>query len=73
MIRRPVFGAFTELTTPSREVSFSHRKFNRSIGIFEGSDTFKGKPILVRFTWTLNPEAAQVAAPWEQALNPKGL
>lgn len=27
--------------------------FNKNIGIFEGPDTFGGKPILVRYTWTL--------------------
>ena len=45
-------------------------KFEGNVGVFEGPDTFDGKPILVRFTWTLNP--SQVPAPWEQALNPKG-
>jgi hypothetical protein len=44
-------------------------KFDGNVGIFEGSDTFNGKPILVRFTWTLNPRASQVAAPWELASN----
>lgn len=47
-------------------------KFNGNIGIFEGPDTFDGKPIVVRFTWTLNPDPSQVAADWEKAANSKG-
>ncbi len=27
-------------------------KFNGNVGVFEGPDTFNGKPIIVRFTWT---------------------
>jgi len=46
-------------------------KFDGNIGIFEGPDTFNGKPITVRYTWTINPTPAQTSAPWEQALNPK--
>ena len=46
-------------------------KFSGNVGIFEGADTFNGKPIRVRFTWTLNPKASQVAAPWERAMNTK--
>jgi hypothetical protein len=46
--------------------------FEGNVGIFEGSDTFNGVPILVRFTWTVNPKASQTAAKWEQTLNPKG-
>jgi hypothetical protein len=30
-------------------------KFNGNVGIFEGNDTFGGEPILVRFTWMVNP------------------
>ena len=48
-------------------------KFEGNIGIFEGPDTFNGTPILVRFTWTVNPKASQARAKWEQTLNPKGL
>lgn len=47
-------------------------RFDGNVGIFEGQDTFEGKPILVRFIWTVNPRPSQVAAPWERALNPKG-
>jgi hypothetical protein len=47
-------------------------RFTGNVGIFEGPDTFNGKPILVRFTWTLHPGAAQTAAPWEKAQNPQG-
>lgn len=46
-------------------------RFEGNVGIFEGPDTFNGKPITVRFTWTLNPERSQVGAKWEKALNPK--
>ena len=31
-------------------------KFEGNVGTFEGYDTFDGKPILVRFTWTLDTE-----------------
>jgi hypothetical protein len=47
-------------------------KFNGNVGIFEGPDTFNGIPIIVRYTWTLNPQRAPAAAKWEQALNPQG-
>jgi hypothetical protein len=45
-------------------------RFNGKTGVFEGSDTFEGKPIRVRFTWTVNPGAAEVSSSWERALNP---
>ena len=45
-------------------------KFEGNVGIFEGPDTFEGKPVLVRFTWTLHP--AQSQTNWEKALNPTG-
>ena len=48
-------------------------KFDGNVGVFEGSDTFNGIPILVRFTRTVNPKASQVAAKWERTLNPKRL
>jgi hypothetical protein len=36
---------------------------------FEGDDTFRGKPIKVRFTWSrITPNAAH----WEQAFSPDG-
>jgi hypothetical protein len=47
-------------------------KFVGNVGIFEGSDTYKGIPVKVRFTWTVNPKGAPAAEKWEQALNPKG-
>jgi hypothetical protein len=41
--------------------------FRGDIGIFEGKDTFEGRPILVRFTWS----AVRSATPrWEQAFSP---
>src|SRR5260370_2123849 len=48
-------------------------KFEGNVGIFQGPDTFNGTPILVRFTWTVPPKAAQVPAKWEQTFNSKGL
>jgi hypothetical protein len=48
-------------------------KFDGNVGIFEGPDTFQGKPVIVRFTWTLNPTSAQTSSSWERAANPKGL
>ena len=47
-------------------------KVDGNIGIFEGPDTFDGKPILVRHTWTIKPGPSQISADWERALNPKG-
>jgi hypothetical protein len=46
-------------------------KFNGNVGIFEGPDTYNGIPIVVRYTWTLQPKPAPGTAKWEQALNPK--
>lgn len=38
-------------------------KFSNGIGMFEGSDTLAGKPILIRFIWSkITPTSAQ----WEQ-------
>ena len=48
-------------------------KFEGKVGTFEGPDTFDGTPILVRFTWRVNPKSSQATAKWEQMLNPKGL
>jgi hypothetical protein len=45
-------------------------KFNGNVGIFQGPDTFNGKPIIVRFTWTLNPKGSEAVAKWEQAFSP---
>lgn len=47
-------------------------KFEGNVGIFEGSDTFNGIPILVRYTWTVHPKGSRPVAQWEQALNPQG-
>jgi hypothetical protein len=41
--------------------------FNGNIGVFEGPDEFEGKPIVVRFTWTLI-DADHLR--WEQAFSP---
>ena len=35
-------------------------------------DTFNGVPILVRYTWTVNPRGLPATAIWEQALNSSG-
>ena len=43
--------------------------FNGNVGVFEGKDTFNGKPILVRFTWTKEPKGSAVVANWEQAFS----
>jgi hypothetical protein len=43
--------------------------FSGDVGVFEGSDTFEGRPIRVRFTWS------RVTAPtprWEQAFSEDG-
>ena len=45
-------------------------KFNGKVGVFEGKSTFNGKPILVRFTWTINPVGSKAVAKWEQAFSP---
>lgn len=43
--------------------------FKDGVGIFEGNDTFNGKPIRVRFTWS---HITPVSAHWEQAFSPDG-
>ena len=48
-------------------------KFEGNVGTFEGHDTFNSIPILVRYTWTVNPKSSQVAETWERRLNPEGL
>lgn len=46
-----------------------HGSFVDGIGIFEGEDTFAGKPIRVRFTWS----GTHSATPrWEQAFSVDG-
>ncbi|HEV2443668.1 MAG TPA: hypothetical protein VGT07_14175 [Steroidobacteraceae bacterium] len=47
-------------------------KFNGNVGVFEGNDTFDGKPIVVRFTWTRNPKGSKVVAKWQQAFSADG-
>src|SRR5579863_5223610 len=43
--------------------------FQNGVGTFEGDDTFRGKPIKVRFTWSrITPSSAH----WEQAFSPDG-
>jgi hypothetical protein len=44
-------------------------KFDGNLGIFEGPDTFNGIPIIVRYTWRVNPKGSQVVAKWEQAFS----
>ena len=43
--------------------------FQNGIGTFEGDDTFNGKPIKVRFTWS---KITANSAHWEQAFSPDG-
>jgi hypothetical protein len=44
-------------------------KFDGNVGIFAGPDTFNGIPIIVRYTWTMNPKGSKVVAKWEQAFS----
>ena len=41
--------------------------FENGVGIFIGDDTFNGKPILVRFTWS---DITATTCRWEQAFSP---
>jgi hypothetical protein len=43
--------------------------FQNGVGTFEGDDTFNGKPIKVRFTWS---HITRDTAQWEQAFSPDG-
>jgi hypothetical protein len=43
--------------------------FQGGVGTFEGDDTFNGKPIKVRFTWS---KITHNSAHWEQAFSPDG-
>lgn len=45
-------------------------RFQGKVGVFEGKDTFNGKPIVVRFVWTVNPKGSKVVAKWHQAFSP---
>jgi hypothetical protein len=47
-------------------------KFEGNIGVFEAPDTFNGKPIIVRFTWTVHPKGDNVVADWAQAFSIDG-
>ena len=47
-------------------------KFEGNVGVFEAPDTFDGKPIIVRFTWTVHPKGDKVAADWAQAFSADG-
>ena len=43
--------------------------FSGDVGIFEGEDTFEGRPIHVRFIWSgITPPSPR----WEQAFSPDG-
>jgi hypothetical protein len=41
-------------------------RFENGIGVFEGDDTFEGRPIRCRFVWS---EITQDSAKWEQAFS----
>jgi hypothetical protein len=44
-------------------------RFENGIGTFTGNDTFNGKPIVVRYTWSrITPTTCH----WEQAFSPDG-
>jgi len=47
-------------------------KFEGNVGVFEAPDTFNGKPIIVRFTWIVNPKGSKAVANWEQAFSADG-
>ena len=47
-------------------------KFVGNVGVFEGRDTFDGKPIIVRFTWTVHPQGSKAVADWSQAFSADG-
>ena len=44
-------------------------KFEDNVGIFKGPDTFHGIPIVVRYTWTMNPPGSEIIAKWNQAFS----
>jgi hypothetical protein len=43
--------------------------FEHGLGVFEGEDTFEGRPVLVRFTWS---RVATTAPRWEQSFSADG-
>ncbi len=47
-------------------------QFKGNVGVFEGKDTFDGKPVIVRFVWTVNPKGSKVVAKWRQAFSADG-
>jgi hypothetical protein len=47
-------------------------KFDGNVGVFEAPDTFEGKPIIVRFTWTKLGKGSKVVAHWEQSFSADG-
>lgn len=47
-------------------------KFTSNVGVFEGPDTYDGKPIVVRYTWTVNPKGSPITAHFEQAFSADG-
>jgi hypothetical protein len=47
-------------------------KFNGNVGVFKGDSTFNGKPIIMRFIWTLHPKGSNAVAKWEQAFSADG-
>lgn len=47
-------------------------RFHGNVGVFDGNDTFNGKPVVVRFVWTVNPKGSKVVAKWHQAFSPDG-
>ncbi|MGB6486297.1 MAG: hypothetical protein WBE91_05385 [Steroidobacteraceae bacterium] len=46
--------------------------FKGNVGLFYGKDAYNGIPILVRFTWTLNPKGSKAIASWSQAFSTDG-
>jgi len=47
-------------------------KFEGNVGVFEAPDSFDGRPIIVRFTWTVHPKGDPVVADWAQAFSTDG-
>jgi len=47
-------------------------RFDGNVGVFTGDDTFNGKPIVVRFIWTINPKGSRAVAKWQQDFSPDG-
>ncbi|MCU1359904.1 MAG: hypothetical protein JWN99_1193 [Ilumatobacteraceae bacterium] len=44
-------------------------RFENGVGVFEGDDTFEGRPISVRFIWS---DIAENSAKWDQAFSIDG-